>query len=179
MTRTSAIVVACAALACEGPSPPSADYDDSDLFTSGPSSGSAAAGSESDDDGSAPATRPETGWEGSTPEWSDDAEVRGAFGLDIDTGCVLTFSAEGESFPCDACDLAFTIQYRTLDDTCGFGVSTGLAELTVERGRVRFYGTDWGEATVGGGLLTWDGRTDSGSDPYSYGYYEYFGYMLY
>lgn len=101
--------------------------------------------------------------------------VWGGLGVVItDLDCTLWWELQGESVPCGDCTFGFELQAFLLDDTCGLGASDIAFQLEVNGGNVYGFYNYWGLATYGGGVLTWDGLSDS---YYGYRYYGFLDYL--
>lgn len=113
-------------------------------------------------------------WEGPSVEPVEDA-VWGGFAIFIEEmDCTVWWEVQGEQVPCDGCTFGFELMGDYLDDSCGgLGVGEIDFQLEIIDGYAYGLGSPWGEATWGGGVLTWSGYY---APHYSYRYYGYVHY---
>ncbi len=111
-------------------------------------------------------------WDGPTIEPVADRAWGGLGIAFYDLDCALWWSLVGDPVTCSGCTLAFEFLGDSIGDECGYGVGDIGFQLEVRRGAVYGYGSYWGAATYGGGLLAWDGGG-------AYGYYNYYGFVNY
>ena len=131
-----------------------------------------ATGVDATDDEEGTASSVPISWEGPEVEPVEDA-AWGGLGVYLgELDCTVWWAIEGDEVPCGDCEFGFEFQGYPLGDTCGIGIGDIAFQLEVFDGLAYGFGTYWGVAAAGGGVLTWDGYA-------GYYGYRYYGFVNY